>query len=196
MTKKVLLGLTCLVLICCMLCACDTASAPARTPEQIVLDRFSAQVKDAKSITADILVEDVNGVEVSSGTVVIDFASKQRTVNLKTPNTDFTADGNPWKTQNNTSDYPTESVTFGWKVKDFSQLDYDSQSNICNGVIGADVVKQLGLDGVISSAQGTVSVELLVTGNVDDNVTVNSVVLSYLSANNNTVTLNITTQAK
>lgn len=196
MTKKVLLGLTCLVLICCMFCACSTASAPARTHEQIVLDQFSAQVKEAKSVTADILVEDANGMEVSSGTVVIDFASKQRTVTLKTPNTDFTADGNPWKTQNTTSDYPTDNVTFGWNVEDFSQLVYDAQSNSCNGVIGAAAVKQLGLDGVVSSAQGTVSVELLVTGNVESGITVSEVVISYLSANNNTVTINITTQAK
>lgn len=190
MTKKVLLALACLVLTCCMLCACSTA------PEQIVLDQFSAQVKDAKSITADILVKDASGTEVSSGTVVIDFSSKQRTVTLKIPNTDFSADGNAWKTQNSTSDYPTDTVTFGWRVKDFSQLAYDAQNNSCDGVIGADVVKQLGLDGVVSSAQGDVNVKLLVTGNVDDNITVNSVALSYLSANGNTVVITLTTQAK
>ncbi len=195
MTKKVLLTLTCLFLICCMFCACGIAPATPTT-EQVVLDQFSAQVKDAKSITADIIVKNANGTEVSKGTVVVDFESKQRTVTIKTPNTDFTGDGTAWKTQNSTSDYPTDSVTFGWKVKDFSQFTYDDQSNSCNGVIGANVVKQLGLDGVVSSAQGTVSVKLLLTGNVESSVTVNEVVISYLSVNNNAVTLNFTIQAR
>lgn len=190
MTKKVLLALMCLVLTCCMLCACSTA------PEQTVLDQFSAQVKDAKSITADILVKDANGMEVASGTVVMDFASKQRTVTLKAPNTEFTADGNAWKTENSTSAYPTDTVAFGWKVKDFSTLVYDAQSNSCNGVIGADVVKQLGLADVVSSVQSTVSVKLLVSGDVESSITVNTVIVSYLSENNNTVTITLTTQSK
>lgn len=190
MNKKVLLALACLVLTCCMLCACSPA------PEQIVLDQFSAQVKDAKSITADILVKDASGTEVSSGTVVVDFSSKKRTVTLKIPNTEFSADGDAWKTQNSTSDYPTDTVTFGWKVKDFSTLVYNAQNNSCDGVIGADVVKQLGLDGVVSSAQGTVNVKLLVSGDIASDVKVEKVVISYRSVNDNTVTISITTQAK
>lgn len=189
MTKKVLLVLTCLVLTCCMLCACSTA------PEQMVLDQFSAQVKGAKSITADILVKDASGMEVSGGTVVMDFASKQRTVTLRTPNTDFTT-STAWKITEETTAFDTNTATFGWQVKDFSTLAYDAESNSCNGVIGADVVKQLGLDDVVSSAQGSVNVKLLVTGNVNESVTVNSVALSYLSANGNTVVITLTTQAK
>ncbi len=189
MTKKVLLALACLVLTCCMLCACSTA------PEQTVLDHFSAQVKDAKSITAIILVKDANGMEVSGGTVVIDFASKQRTVTLKIPNTEFTADGNAWKTENSTTAFDTNTVTFGWQVKDFSSLTYDAQSGCCKGVIDADVVKQIGLADIVGSMQGDISVKLLVTGNVEDNITVNSVELTYVSSTNNTVTITLTTQA-
>ncbi len=79
MTKKVLLALTCLVLICCMFCTCTVHT---NTPEKIVLDQFSAKVKDAKSITADVLVEDANGMNVSYCMVVVDYVSKQRTITI------------------------------------------------------------------------------------------------------------------
>lgn len=173
-----------------MFCACNISR------EQILLDQFSAQVKEAKTITATILVKDDSGMEVSSGSVVIDFQSKQRTVTLKTPNIDFTADGNPWKIENSTSDYPTDSVTFDWNVKDFQEINYDEQSNSCNGVIDGDMVNKLGLADVISSTQDAVNVKLLVTGGDDDNVTVNSVELSYSSSTNNTVIITLTTSVK
>lgn len=187
MNKRVLLVLTCLVLVCCMLFACNTE------PEQIVLDQLSAQVKDAKSITANILVKTASGMEISGGTVVIDFETKQRSVTLKTPNTEFTADGDAWKTESSTADFDTNTVSFSWNVNDFSQISYDAQNNCCNGVIGAEVVKQLGLADIVSSVQGDVNVKLTVSGDISGDLKVTVAEISYLSSNDNTVVITLTT---
>lgn len=196
MNKKFLMVFVCLLSMCCvLLCACNPATEQI-VPEQVVLDKFSAQVKEAKSVTATILVKDSDGMEVSGGMVVIDFASKQRTVTIRTPNTEFTADGNAWKTENSISDFDPNTVSFGWQVKDFTSLTYNAQSNSCDGVIDGDMVEQLGLADIVSSAQSTVKVKLLVTGNVDEIVTVNSAELSYVSSANNTVVITLTTKAK
>lgn len=191
MNKKFLLAFACLLWACCtLLCGCNI-TPELIAPEQIVLDQFSTQVKMSKSVTATILVKDANGMEVSSGTVVMDFTSKQRTVSLKTPNTDFSA-GTAWKTQQETTAFDADTVTFGWQTKDFSSFDYDAQGSCCNGVIDADVVKQLGLADIVSSAQGDVNVTLLVSGDIASDVNVNDVVISYRSVNDNIVTITLT----
>lgn len=176
--------------MCCMLVACSNVPADTAV-EQLVLDQFSAQVKNAKSVTANISVKNSDGMEVSSGTAVLDFELKQLRASLKTPNTDFTA-GTPWITEESTKELNTDAESFGWQVKDFGGLAYDVQGGCCSGVIGADIVNQLGLTDVVSSAEGSVNVKLYVSGNIESGIQVSSVEFSYRSVNGNAVNIAFT----
>lgn len=182
MKKKLVLLLVCVVMsLCLLLTACNS------DPNKI-LDQVSAQSASASKITAETTVKDSSDMVIGKETAVYEIKTGKKTVTKNVPNTDFSKE-NVWVETTNTVDFKSSDVKFAWKEDSFSSLALDGL--VLTGTIGNQSVgSSLGIES--ADVKGDVTVVITASGSLDADLKVTNITLSYVSANNNNVTVVIT----
>ena len=173
-TKKFILAIAVCMLILTFfaLAACDNS------PEEGIIKSFNDVGKKLSGVSQTIEVKS-GGMLIASEQISYDLSAGKATITKKVMN-DLSAD-EAWTTTTETVNKAAK-FDYNLSVEDFSKVEVNEAGTILKGTLNADAVSKLGVNLIGISA---VSLEI----NVDGSNVVNLTVLSYTSANGNTVTI-------
>ncbi len=183
MNKKLIIALSCVVLVFCfVLSACDVSA------EQLVLDQLSAQIQNANEANVSITIRE-NTEVVSTETIKYDFTTGKKTTTKKVPNTDFSADS-AWSETTTTTDITPAGVAFDWQQSSFTTLALDNLTLV--GTLSGDAIPtNLGISA--DKVDGDVTIAITITGDISSQaIQIVRLNITYKSNTGNDVSIIVT----